>query len=99
MVVDSGYGFESLGALTEVPGTGIEILRRSTGYCGTGVHNSQKFRAGIKKLYPCPGYYGTGVQNSQKCRADEKLLYPYPGFCGTGVQNLRKYRVLWHGRT
>ena len=59
-------------SLTEVPGKGMGILQnlqkfrvrvrkcyrthRSSGYCGTGVQNSQKFRAGIKMLYPYPGY-------------------------------------------
>ena len=58
--------------LTEVPGTGMNVLQnsqnfrvrvrksyrtsRSTGYCGTGLQNSQKFRAGIKVLYPYPGF-------------------------------------------
>ena len=53
------------GSLTERPevsGTGIKIYRtsRSSGYCGTGVQNSQKFRAGTKVLYLYPGYGGTG---------------------------------------
>ena len=54
--------------LTEVPGTGMKVLQnfqkfrvrvrnsyRTSGYCGTGVQNLQKFREGIKTLYPYPG--------------------------------------------
>ena len=86
----------SLTEVTEVPGKCMGILHnlqtfrvrvrtcyrthRSSGYCGTGVQNSQKFREGIKMLYPYPGYLwherteltevpGTGInvlQNIQK---------------------------------
>ena len=63
--------YHSLTEVTEV-GKGIGILNNSdkflvrvrkcfrthtrSGWCGTGVQNSQIFRAGIKMLYPCPGY-------------------------------------------
>ena len=64
--VYSGYGYGSLTELTEVPGTGMEVLQ-----------NSQKFRVGTRMLYPYPyphpgiftraypypGYCATGVQN------------------------------------
>ena len=66
----------SLTEVTEVPGKGMGILQtlhkfrvrvrkcyrthRSSGYCGTGVQNSQKLRAGIKTLYPYPGYSWNG---------------------------------------
>ena len=41
---------------------------RSSGYFGTGVQNSQKFRAGNEEPYPYPGYCGKGMQNSQNFR-------------------------------
>ena len=62
---------DSLTEVTEVTGKSMGILQnlqkfrvrvrkyrthRSSGYCGTGVQNSQKFRAGKKVLYPYPGY-------------------------------------------
>ena len=83
---------DSLTEVTEVPGKGMGILqtlqkfrvrvrkcyrtRRSFGYCGTGVQNSQKFRAGIKMLYTTgcteltevPGTGINVVQNLQKIR-------------------------------
>ena len=59
----SGYGYASVTALTEDPGIVAQayITHRSPGYCGTS-HNSQKFRVGMKMLYPYPGYCGMGVQ-------------------------------------
>ena len=39
----SGYGYERPTELTELPGTGTEVLQ-----------NSHKFRAGIEMLYPYP---------------------------------------------
>ena len=33
---------------------------RSSGYCGPGAQNSQKFRSGMKTLYRYPGYCETG---------------------------------------
>ena len=41
---------------------------RSSGYCGTGVQNLQKFRAGVKMVYPYPGYCSTVVQILHKFR-------------------------------
>ena len=84
----SGYGYEGPTELTEVPGTGIKVLHRtsrSSGYCGTGVQNLQKFRAGIKMLYPYPGYLWY----------ERTELTEVPGtgiFCSV-VQNLQKLRV------
>ena len=85
--------------LTELPGKGTGFLQnfqkfrvrvrmsyrtsRSSRYCGTGVQNSQKFRACIKILYPYPGYCGHR-------RAE------LPEVSGTGmnvVQNFQKFRV------
>ena len=66
----------SLIEVTKVPGKVMGILQNlqkfrvrvrkcyrshtSSGYCGTGVQNSQKFQTGTKMLYPYPGYCGTG---------------------------------------
>ena len=84
--------------VTEVPGKGIGFLqnlqdfwvrvrkcfrtRSSSGYCGTGVQNSQKFAVGMKMLYPYPGHCGTGVYNSE-----------FPGTGMNVIQNLQKFRV------
>ena len=62
----------SLTKVIQVPGKVMGILQnlkkfrvrvrkcyrthRTSGYCVTGVPNSQKFRAGINMLYPYPGY-------------------------------------------
>ena len=83
----------------EVPGKGMGILQnllkflvrvqkcyrtyRSSGYCGTGVQNSQKFRAGIKMLYPYPGYLWH----------ERAELTEVPGTGSSVVQNLQKLRV------
>ena len=83
----------------EVPGKGMGILQklqkfrvrvrkcyrthRSSGYCGTGVENLQKFRAGIKMLYPYPGYLWHG--------RTEPTQVPSTGM--NVEQNLQKFRV------
>ena len=56
----SGYDYESLAELPEVPGTGMKVFQsfqnlRGLWYCGTGVQNFQNFRAGIHMLYPYLG--------------------------------------------
>ena len=77
-----GYcAVDSLTGITEFPGKGLlqnfQKFRvrvwtsfrtsRSSGYCGKGVQNSQKFRAGAKLAVPVPpGVVATGVQNIQK---------------------------------
>ena len=89
----------SLTEVPEVPAKGMGILQnlqkfrvrvrtcyrthRNSGYCGTGVQNSQKFRAGIKMLYPYPGYLWHGRTE----------LTEVPGTGINVVQNLQKYRV------
>ena len=81
--VDSGYGYGSLAAHTEVPGTCIEVLQ-----------DSQKFR--VRVLTELTEGPGTGMQvlhNSQYFRVGIRMLCSYPGHCGTGVQNLQKFRV------
>ena len=55
----SGYGYESLTELPEVPGTGMKILPNfqkfwagiNMGLCGTGVQNIQKFRVRVRVFY------------------------------------------------
>ena len=89
----------SLTEVTEVPGKGMGILQnlqkfrvrvrkcyrthRSSGYCGTGAQNSQKFRAGTKNAVPVSGYCVTGRTE----------LTEVPGTGLKVVQNLQKYRV------
>ena len=71
--------------LTEVPGTGMNVLQ-----------NSQKFRVRVRKSFrtsKSSGYRGTGVHNLLKFRAGIEMLYPYPGYCGTVVQILQKLRI------
>ena len=65
--------------LTEVPGTGMNVIQ-----------NSQKFRVQVWKSYRThrsSRYCGTGVQNSQKYRAGTKCSTRTPGIVATGVQN------------
>ena len=76
----SGYRHESLTELPEVPGTGMKDLQNFHNfrvYCGTGVQNFLKFRAGIKMPYPYSGSLwhrrtelpevpGTGISVLQK---------------------------------
>ena len=94
-VLFQGYVLQGLW----IPGKGMEVLQnfqkfwvrvwkcyrthRSLGYCGTGVQNSQKFRAGIKnavpvtrvfvalayRTYRSSGYGYDVVHNLQKFRA------------------------------
>ena len=101
----------SLTEVTEVPGKGMGILQtlhkfrvrvrkcyrthRSSGYCGTGVQNSQKFRAGMKMLYPYPGYLRhertelTGSSGyGYECRT-ELTEVPVTGM--NVLQNLQKF--------
>ena len=85
--------------LTELPGKGMGFLQnlqkfrvrvrksyrtsRCSRYCGTGVHNSQKFRAGIKMLYPFPGCCGHGRTE----------LTEVPGTGMNVIQNFQNFRV------
>ena len=86
--------------VTEVPGKGMGILQnlqkfrlrvrkccrthRSSGYSGTGVPKLQKFRAGIKMLYPYPGYLWHGRTE----------LAEVPGM---GMNVVRTYRSSGYG--
>ena len=86
---------------------------RSSGYCGTVVHESQKFRASSGRVFTeVPG-------GNKKCCTRTPIImarvyrihrssgcgYEYPteltDVSGTGMkvlQNFQKFRVLWHGR-
>ena len=76
---------------------------RSSGYCGTGIQNSQKFRAGTKHDVPVPrvlwlGSYRTHISSGYGYECITEL----PEVLGTGMkvlQNFQNFRVLWHGRT
>ena len=59
---------------------------RSAGYCGTGVQNLQKFRTGMKMLYPYPGCCVQDVQILQKFRARVWMSYitHRSSLCGYG---------------
>ena len=89
-----GYCATGLTELTEVSGTGMNVLisyrtYRSFGYGYERLTNFQKFQLRVLKSYETSrtsGYCGTGVQNFQKFRAGINMLSPYPG-------------SLWHRRT
>ena len=76
---------------------------RSSGYCGMGVQNSQKFRAGTKDAAPVPRVLWQAAHRTHRCSgygyecATELTEVP-----GTGMkvlQKLQNLRQLWHGRT
>ena len=59
------------------------MLHPYPGYCGTGVQNSQKFRAGVKMLYPYPGKLWHGrTELTQVLGTDMNV-----------VNNLQKLRI------
>ena len=76
---------------------------RSSGYCGTGVRNSQKFRVGTKSAVPVPAVLWHGGYRAYRsseygyeCPAE---LAEVPGTDMRVLQNFKKFRVLWHGCT
>ena len=76
---------------------------KSSGHCGTGVHNSQKFRAGTKSAVPVPRVLWHAAYRAYRSSG---YGYEFPTKLtevpGTGMrvsQNFEKFRVLWHGRT
>ena len=76
---------------------------RSSGYCGTGIHNSQKFRAGTKHYAPVPRvlWHGSYRIHTRSGYGYESLT-ELPEVPGTGMkvlQNFQNFRVSWHGRT
>ena len=101
----SGYGYENLTELTQVPGIVARayITLRSSGRAKDAVPVPRVFWHGayrnhrssgygyesLTELPELPGIVGTDVQNLQKLRAGIKMLYPYPGYCGTVVQILQ----------
>ena len=76
---------------------------RSSGHCGTGVQNSQKFRAGTKENVPVPRLLWHGAYRTHRSSGygyeRHKELTEVPGTGMKVLQNSQKFRVLWHGRT
>ena len=67
-----GFRVKGMGVLQNFQKFRVRVwkcYRTRSGYCGTGVQNSQKFWAGTKKVVPRVQYIvARGVQNSQKFR-------------------------------
>ena len=82
--------------LTEVPGTGMNVVQISRKFqvrVWTSYRTSPKFRVRVWKYYGSQrifGYCDTSVQNPQKFRAGIKMLYRYPGCCGHERAGLKK---------
>ena len=84
-----GYGYESRAQLTEVPGTGMEVLQ-----------NSHKFRVGTRMLYPTRTgtrvfYKGIRLASRVQCHGRTELTE----VSGTGmnvVQNFQKLRYAYY---
>ena len=76
---------------------------RSSGYCGTGIQNSQKFRAGTKHDVPVPRVLWLGSYRTHRSSGyGYKSLTELPEGPGADMevlQNFQNFRVLWHGRT
>ena len=103
----------SLTGITEVPGKGMRILQslkmfrvrvrtsyrtyRSSGYCGTGAQNSQKFRAGTKHAVPVPRVlWPRAYRTSRTSGYGYECCTELPELPGTGMhvlQNLQKFSV------
>ena len=95
----SGKGYEDL---TELPDVPVRVsmsykTSRSSGHCGTGVQNSQKFRAGSKRAVPVPRVlwpraYRTSRSSGYRyeCRTE---LPEVPGTGMNALQNLQKFFV------
>ena len=70
---------------------------RSSGYCGTSVHNSQKFRAGTKYAVPVPRVFVALAYRTYRssgygyeCRTEFRQV---PGTWMNVLQNLQKFLV------
>ena len=76
---------------------------QSSGYCGTGVQISQKFRAGTKHAVPVPRVLWHGSHRTHRSYGyGYESLTEVPEAPGTGMkvlQNFQKFPVLWHGHT
>ena len=62
---------------------------RSSGYCGTGLHKSQKFRAGTKHAVPAPRVLWDGSYRTHR----------NSGYGYESLHNFQKFSVLWHRHT
>ena len=103
-----------LAEVTEAPGKGMMIFQnfqnvrvrvrksyrtfRSSGYCGTGVQSSQKFRAGTKHAVPIPRVlwpreYSTSRSSGYgyECRTE------IPEVPGTGMKVLQNFQKFFVG--
>ena len=98
----------SLTEVTQVPGKGMIILQnfqvrkfyrtsRSSGYCGTDVHNSQKFRVGTKHAVPVPRVlWPRACRTSRRsgCRYECRTeLQEVPGTGMKVLQNIQEFFV------
>ena len=76
---------------------------RSSGYCGAGVQNSQKFRAGKKNAVPVTRVlWHRAYRTHRSSRYGYECPTEFTEVPGTGMkvlQNSQKFWVLWHGRT
>ena len=78
---------------------------RSSGYCGTGMQNSQKFRAGTNHAVPVPRVLGNGSYRTHRSfgygyeSLTELPEVPDTTYGYESRENLQNFRVLWHGRT
>ena len=76
---------------------------RISGYCGTGIQNSQKFWAGTKHAVPVPRVLWHGSHRTHRSSGyGYESLTGLPVVPGTGMkvlQYLQNFRVLWNGRT
>ena len=102
-----------------IPGKGMGVLQnfqkfqvrawkcyrthRSSGYCGTVVQTSQRFRAGTQSAVPVPRVLWHGAYRAHRssgygyeCRTE---LTEVPDTGMKVLQNLQKFRLMWHGRT
>ena len=102
-----------LAELTELPGKGTGFLQklqkfrvrvrksyrtsRSSRNCGTGVQNSQKFRAGTKGAVPVPrALWARAYRTSIRFGYGYECRTELPEVPGTGInvlQNLQKFSV------
>ena len=96
-----------MGVLQNFQKFGVRVWKcyrthRSPGYCGTGVQNSQNFRAGTKNAVPVPRVLWRGAYRTHSFGYGYECPTELTEVPGTGMkvlQNFHKFRVLWHGRT
>ena len=99
---------KGMGVLQNFPKFRLRVSKcyrtsRSYRYCCTGIHNSQKFRAGTKTAAAVPRvlWHGSYITHrcsgyGYKCPAE---LTEVPGTGTNVLKNFQKLRVLLHRRT